>query len=118
MEWAAWRDNVNLMNPEAIEKLIADGRDSAEARMAAGQARLKAGDTDAAIAHLERAVEFRSDYAAAWQLLGKARNQAGDPEQAGVAWRKGLEVARAHGDKQIEKVLEVWLKRLDSNAQA
>lgn len=106
------------MNPEAIEKLIDDGRDSAEARMAAGQARLKAGDTDAAIAHLERAVEFRSDYAAAWQLLGKALQQSGDTDRAGAAWRRGLEVAHSHGDKQIEKVLEVWLKRLDRDAQA
>lgn len=106
------------MDPEAIEKLIDAGRDSAEARMAAGQARLKSGDLDRAVDHLREAVAFRSDYAAAWQLLGKALQQSGDPDGAGAAWRRGLEAARSHGDKQIEKVLEVWLKRLDRDAQA
>lgn len=101
------------MNPEAIEKLIDEGRDSAEARLAAGQARLKAGNVERALEHLEKAVEFKPDYAVAWQLLGKALNEQDRTEEARSAWETGREVARERGDKQVEKVLDVWLRRLN-----
>jgi len=101
------------MNPEAIERLIENGRDSYEARLAAGQARLKKGDLLEAIAHLERAVEFRADQTMAWQELGKAHRDQGDEQAALAAWTKGVEVARSNGDKQAEKVMQVWLKRLE-----
>ncbi|MFW5926860.1 MAG: tetratricopeptide repeat protein [Wenzhouxiangella sp.] len=101
------------MNPEAIEKLIDQGRDSYEARLAAGQARLKSGDVDRAIEHLEQATGHRPDQTMAWQELGRACMEAGDAEAARQAWRRGLEVASANGDKQAEKVMTVWLKRLD-----
>ncbi|HMA98665.1 MAG TPA: tetratricopeptide repeat protein [Wenzhouxiangella sp.] len=101
------------MNPEAIESLIENGRDSYEARLAAGQARLKQGDLVEAIAHLEKAVEFRADQTMAWQELGKAHRDQGDGQAALAAWTKGVEVARSNGDKQAEKVMSVWLRRLD-----
>ena len=101
------------MNPEVIEKLIETGRDSYEARLAAGQARLKQGDLAEAIAHLEKAVEFRADQTMAWQELGKAHREQGDGQAALAAWTKGVEVARSNGDKQAEKVMQVWLKRLE-----
>lgn len=101
------------MKPEVIENLIAKGRDGYEARLAAGQARLNAGDLAQAIAHLEKATEFRSDQTMAWQELGKARRENEDDEGARAAWSQGLKVAAANGDKQAEKVMAVWLKRLD-----
>ncbi len=100
------------MNPEAIEQLIARGRDSAEARLAAGQARFKSGELNAAVAHFEKALEFRPDYSAAWQWLGKAFEQQGHTDQAQQSWERGLAVAQARGDKQVEKVLAVWLRRI------
>lgn len=100
------------MNPDAIEKLIDQGRDSYEARLAAGQARLKSGDLERAIDHLERATGFKPEQTMAWQELGKALKESGQPEAARKAWEKGLEAARANGDKQAEKVLTVFLKRL------
>lgn len=102
------------MDPAKIEQLIDQGRDSAEARLAAGQARLKGGDLERAVEHLNKAVEFKPDYATAWQALGRALQQNGDPAGARSAWSKGIEAARANGDKQAEKVMGVWLKRLDS----
>lgn len=103
------------MNPEAIEKMIDAGRDSYEARLAAGQARLKQGDLDRAREHLERATAFKPQQTMAWQELGRVCLERGDPESARAAWRKGVETAAANGDIQAEKVMKVWLKRLDRN---
>ena len=58
------------MNPETLEKLINDGRDSYEARLAAGQARLKKGDLAEAIAHFRAATALKPEHTMAWQELG------------------------------------------------
>lgn len=100
------------MDPKRIEALIESGRDSAEARLAAGQARLNGGDVQRAIEHLEKAVALKPDYSAAWQQLGRAFTEAGDRDQARRAWTSGLKAAHRQGDKQAEKVMSVWLKRL------
>ncbi|RFF27154.1 MULTISPECIES: tetratricopeptide repeat protein [unclassified Wenzhouxiangella] len=101
------------MDPQAIEKLIDQGRDTYESRLAAGQARLKEGDLALAIEHLEMATGHQPEQTTAWQELGKAFNESGRHEAARGAWEKGLEVARDNGDKQAEKVMTVFLKRLD-----
>ncbi|WP_376693641.1 tetratricopeptide repeat protein [Wenzhouxiangella sp. EGI_FJ10409] len=101
------------MDPEAIEKLIDQGRDSYESRLAAGQARLERGELPRAIEHLEVATGHEPEQTMAWQELGRALKEAGRPEAAATAWEKGLDAARANGDKQAEKVMTVFLKRLD-----
>ncbi len=100
------------MNPEVIEKMIEAGRDGYEARLAAGQARLKMGDIAQARQHLERATVFRPEQTMAWQELGRVCREAGELAAARAAWQKGVEVAADNGDKQAEKVMTVWLKRL------
>ena len=101
------------MNPETIERMIDAGRDGYEARLAAGQARLKSGDLARAIEHFEKAIQYKPDQTMAWQELGKARRQSDDIEGARSAWQQGLAVAAANGDKQAEKVMTVWLRRLE-----
>lgn len=100
------------MKPEAIERLIARGRDDYTARLAAGQARLSQGDLQLAIEHLLHAVEHDPAQSIAWQWLGKARLQVDDSKGAAEAWRRGIEAAERRGDKQAEKVMRVWLRRL------
>ena len=101
------------MNPEVIENMIEAGRDSYEARLAAGQARLKQGELDRAREHLERATDLEPGQTMAWQELGRACQEAGDIAAARSAWQSGVEIAAANGDKQAEKVMMVWLRRLD-----
>jgi len=48
--------------------------------------------------------------------LGKAHLALGDHAAARNAWEQGLEAARAHGDKQAEKEMTVFLKKLDRQA--
>lgn len=100
------------MNPESIEKLIESGRDDYAARLAAGQARLAQGDVAHAIDHLLRALKHDPEQSVAWQWLGKARLDQDDAPGAAEAWQRGIETAERRGDKQAEKVMRVWLRRL------
>ncbi len=100
------------MDPEKLEKLIKAGRDSYESRLAAAQAWLSAGDAQKALAHLDKAREFNPDRSMLWQLIGKAHLKTGDHAGARQAWQQGVAIARDHGDKQAEKVMTVWLRRL------
>lgn len=97
----------------ALERLLAAGHDNALLRFGLGNAHLDAGDAAQAAEHLARCVEFDPGYSAAWKLLGKAHAAQGDPEAARAAWQQGLEAARARGDKQAEKEMTVFLKKLD-----
>jgi len=62
--------------------------------------------------HLESAVLQDPDYSAAWKELGQVRRAIGQNEAALNAWRKGIETARCKGDKQAEKEMAVFVRRL------
>lgn len=91
-------------------------RDGALLRFSLGNALLAEGDAAAAIDELRRAVQFDADYSAAWKLLGKACLAAGDTTGAASAWQSGIEVAHRRGDKQAEKEMTVFLRRLRKSA--
>ncbi|TAL92675.1 MAG: tetratricopeptide repeat protein [Rhodanobacter sp.] len=88
-------------------------RDGALLRFSLGSALLGEKNATAAIAELERALEFDPVYSAAWKLLGKACLEAGQPDAATHAWRRGIAAANRRGDKQAEKEMTVFLRRLD-----
>ena len=97
----------------ALEKLLAAGHDNALLRFGLGNAHLDAGEAAQALPHLQRCVAFDPGYSAAWKLLGKAHAALGDAAAARAAWTQGLEAARRHGDKQAEKEMTVFLRKLD-----
>jgi Flp pilus assembly protein TadD len=84
-------------------------------RFSLGDLCLKAGDTDAAMAHLGRALELDPQYSAAWKLYGRALVQAGRREDAMSAYDQGIAVADARGDIQAAKEMRVFRKRLDTS---
>ena len=88
-------------------------RDGALLRYALGNALLEAGDAAAATAEFRRALHFDPRYSAAWKLLGKACLAADDPAGAADAWRQGIAVAQGRGDKQAEKEMAVFLRRVE-----
>jgi Tfp pilus assembly protein PilF len=104
------------MTTEALEKMLAKGMDNALLRFGLGKAYLDAGEFARAAEHLQRCVEFDPQYSAAWKLLGQAWNKQGRPEQARTAWEQGMRVAAEKGDKQAEKEIRVFLRRLDKAA--
>jgi Tfp pilus assembly protein PilF len=104
------------MNEERIASLrlqCGGPRDGALLRFSLGSALLSDGDTHAAMHELRRAVAFDPTYSAAWKLLGKACLDASEPEAAAEAWRSGMAAAAKRGDKQAEKEMAVFVRRLE-----
>ncbi len=103
------------MQPEAIAKLRAmcgGPRDGALLRMAIANALLERNDVPAAIAELREALRFDAGYSAAWKLLGRTLATAGDTAAAIDAYQAGIASAIERGDKQAEKEMTVFLRRL------
>ena len=96
-----------------FEKMLAAGRDGALLRFSLGNEYLKAGDAERASGHLARAVALDPNYTAAWKLYGKALAASGREDEARAAYRDGIAVARARGDKQAEKEMTVFARRIE-----
>ena len=97
---------------EALEKILASGKDGAMLRFGLGNEQLKAGDPGQAIEHLRRAVAFDPGYSAAWKLLGRALALMGRHEEALAAYRDGTAAAEKKGDKQAMKEMQVFARRI------
>ena len=103
---------------ERFEGMLAAGKESPMLRLTLGTEYLKREDPGSAIRHLARAVDLDPQYSAAWQHLGRAFEQAAQPEEAASAWRAGIDAAERRGDAQAAKVMRVWLRRLERRAAA
>lgn len=97
---------------ERLERMLADGGETALLRFSLGNALLAEQPSDAA-GHLRRAVELDPGYSAAWKLLGRALLDSGEQAEARAAWTRGIAVAEARGDVQAAKEMRVFLRRLD-----
>jgi len=93
--------------------MLAKGVDNSLLRFGLGKGYLDLGENAKAAEHFQHCVGFDPKYSAAWKLLGKAHLALGDLTAARQAWEQGLEAARAHGDKQAEKEMTVFLKKLE-----
>jgi predicted Zn-dependent protease len=97
----------------SLRKQCNGPRDGALLRFSLGNALVADGEPEPAIDELRRALDFDPAYSAAWKMLGKACLAAGQPQAAADAWRNGIAVAMQRGDKQAEKEMSVFLRRLD-----
>jgi uncharacterized protein HemY len=100
------------MDVKTLLKMTGTSRDSAMLRLTLGRLLHERGDLREAAAHLEAAIAMQADYTAAWKELGKVRRQAADHSGAEAAWTEGIACARRTGDKQAEKEMSVFLRRL------
>ena len=96
-----------------LQKLLGTPRDGALLRYSLGNEYLKLGDAASAKQHLRAAVEQDPAYSAAWKQLGKALTEAGEAQAALQAYRQGIGVAEAKGDKQAAKEMTVFARRLE-----
>jgi Tfp pilus assembly protein PilF len=101
---------------QALEQMLAGGRDDALLRFSLGGACLKDGDAAAAAGHFARAVQHDPGYSAAWKHLGQALLDAGRPSEAAAAWTRGIGAAEGRGDIQAAKEMRVFLKRLQKKS--
>jgi Tfp pilus assembly protein PilF len=101
---------------ESLEKLLGGPRDGALLRYSLGLEYLKNGDASRAIAQLREAVARDALYSAAWKALGKALQETDAHAEALAAFRNGIAAARSKGDKQAEKEMAVFARRLEKDA--
>lgn len=102
-----------MSRTDTFEAMLARGEDGEMLRYTLGQAWLDRGDPARAVGHLERAVELKPDWSAAWRTLGRARAAAGDHRAALDAFDRGAEVAAANGDVQVGKEIGVFRRRAE-----
>ena len=98
---------------ENLEKMLGTPRDGALLRYSLGLELLKAGQAAGAIERFREAVARDPLYSAAWRALGKALEQQGESADALAAFRQGIEAAQKRGDKQAEKEMSVFARRLE-----
>jgi Flp pilus assembly protein TadD len=103
---------------QSLEKLRGTPRDGALLRYSLGNEYAKAGDLERAIGELREAVARDARYSAAWKALGRALADAGRDEEAREAYAQGIEAARAKGDRQAEKEMTVFARRLEKKRGA
>jgi Flp pilus assembly protein TadD len=79
---------------------------------------MKAGRFEDGVASLRKVIEMKPHYAAAYRELGKALDKAGHFGEAKDFLLKGRALAQAHGDGQMVKEIDVFLKRMERKNQA
>ncbi len=95
-----------------LRSLCGGPRDGALLRMSIANALLVRAERATAIEELRAALRFDPDYSAAWKQLGKTLAETGDADAAREAYRAGIAAAITRGDKQAEKEMTVFLRRL------
>jgi len=100
-----------------LEKLLGTPRDGALLRYSLGIEHAKAGDLERAIGFLRDAVARDPLYSAAWKMLGKSLGEAERPLEALDAYRQGIEAARQKGDRQAEKEMTLFARRLEKSGK-
>jgi tetratricopeptide (TPR) repeat protein len=98
---------------ETLEKLLGTPRDGALLRFSLGMEYSKLANAEKAIEHLRQAVARDAGYSAAWRALGKALESAGQSDEALAAYRDGIVAAQKKGDKQAQKEMTVFARRIE-----
>lgn len=111
------QDNAANNTIEHFEQLLASGQDTALLRYGLGNAYQNADRASESIFHFAQAIAFDPNYSAAWKAYGKALQATGQMDQARKAFESGIKAATANGDKQAEKEMQVFLKRLQKQEE-
>ncbi|HKU87140.1 MAG TPA: tetratricopeptide repeat protein [Casimicrobiaceae bacterium] len=97
----------------SFERMLAAGKDSALLRYSIGNEHAKAKNWPAAAEALSHAVSLDPNFTAAWKLYGRVLLETGQPQEALDAYRQGIDVARRKGDRQAEKEMTVFARRIE-----
>jgi Tfp pilus assembly protein PilF len=101
---------------ESLEKMLNTPRDGALLRFSLGMEYLKIENSGKAAEHLRHAVDKDPGYSAAWRALGKALEASGQSAHALAAYRDGIAAAQKKGDKQAEKEMTVFARRIEKRS--
>ncbi len=103
---------------DTFEAMLERGQDSDMLRYTLGNAYYKESRYAEAETHLRKAVELNPGYSTAWKVLGRVLADDKQYPQALDAFDTGLEAARTNGDKQVEKEIQVFRKRVEKQIAA
>lgn len=78
-----------------------------------GKAYLKVKNYEEAINALERCIQVKPDYSAAYQALAVALYKAGHIDRSRQIGRNGIDVANAKGDLMVTKQLQHFLGQIE-----
>ena len=98
---------------ENLENMLSSGNDSTMLRFGLGSAYFNEKSFEKAIPHLQRCIELDNSYSAAYKLLGRAQMHLNLMDQAKVTLEEGLLQATLKGDKQTEREITTFLKKLE-----
>jgi len=98
---------------ERLEKLLGTPRDGALLRFSLGTEYSRIDNSEKAAEYLREAVTRDPGFSAAWRALGKALEAAGRSADALAAFRNGIAAAQKKGDKQAEKEMTVFARRIE-----
>ena len=99
-----------------LSAMLAQGQDNMLLRFTLGKTYAEQEQYAEAVTHLRAALAFDATYSVAWKWLGRALLAQGDAAGAREAWEQGARCASERGDKQVEKEIGVFLRRLDKAA--
>jgi len=97
---------------DTFEAMLSRGQDSDMLRYTLGNAYYKEKQYDKAVEHLRAAVVLKPSYSTAWKVLGRVLADNEQYQDALQAYDAGLDAARENGDKQVEKEITVFRKRV------
>jgi tetratricopeptide (TPR) repeat protein len=95
-----------------LEKMLGTPRDGALLRYSLGLEYEKAGRNADAAAQLREAVARDPLYSAAWKALGRVLGDE-QPQEALAAFQRGIEAAKQKGDRQAQKEMTVFARRIE-----
>ena len=98
-----------------LQSMLDKGQDSALLRFTLASALAGSGEHERALPHLQRALEQDPRYSAAWKQLGRSLAELQRVDEARQAFTDGIACAQARGDKQAEREMRVFLKRLQKS---
>lgn len=74
---------------------------------------MKVGRFEDATTSLKRVIEIKPGYAAAYRELGKSLEKSGRDKEAREFFLKGRQLAEGHGDGQMVKEIDMYLRRME-----
>ena len=98
---------------ENLEKMLKSGQDNAMLRFGLGSAYFNEKRFAEAAPHLRACLAQDSGYTAAYKLLGKALFKLDELDEARDVFARGLPVSIEKGDKQTQREIEAFQKKLD-----
>jgi len=97
---------------DRLEGMLAKGQDNPLLRFGLGSNYFNQKNHDKALEHFMVCVEQEPTHSAAWKLLGRSYMALAQKDKAEIAFQEGLKAAKLNGDKQVEKEINVFLKKL------